>query len=281
MIDFLSKTKEGFRDLLGKRVDELSKDELEEVLISSDLGYEFVEDLLDKLPSKIVKGRLYNELFRYLAPQKDLPRSKPYVDIVMGVNGAGKTTSIAKLARFYKAKGENVLLVAGDTFRAAAIEQLSLWAKQLDVQIISSKIGADAAGLCFDAIKHAQKKSYDRVIIDTAGRLENKANLMKELEKIFRVCAKIPDIILRKIIVIDGTQGTMAINQANVFRQSFGLDGLMITKLDGTAKGGAVFAISKQLELPFLFVGVGEKQDDIVVFDNDTFTQDFVDGIFA
>lgn len=281
----LKKTASAFSEIIPKKQISLPKDLLEEALIEADLSYEFLEALLETLPSKVLKDRLYNELIRFFDKEPTFLKqdlTKPQSQLIIGVNGAGKTTSIAKLAHFYKQKGENVLLVAADTFRAGAVEQLNLWAKRLDLEIVSSNQGADSASVCFDGINKAKAKNFDRVIIDTAGRLQNKTNLLKELEKIMRICAKAdPNAPTQKLLVIDATQGNMASLQASIFKEHFGIDGIILTKLDGSSKAGAVFSIVKDLDLPILFVGLGEKHTDLVEFSPKDFVNDFVSLIYG
>ncbi len=279
----LSKTSEAFREIIPEKQAEIDKELLEEALVEADMGYELVEEILDPLPSKVVKGRLYNELIRQFPEFKKPPEvQKPFIDLIIGVNGAGKTTTIAKLATKYKNENQKVLLAAGDTFRAAAIEQLKSWAEKIDVAIVFTKHGHDSSAVAYDAIESAKAKDLDRVIIDTAGRLHNQVNLANELDKIIRICGKAkagsPD---RKLLILDGTQGTMAIEQAKIFNERVKVDGVVITKLDGTAKGGAVFAVAKELNLPILFIGVGEKAEDLVEFKADEFVDSFVDSIYG
>ena len=206
----------------------------------------------------------------------------PFVELIVGVNGAGKTTTISKLAQRYKNNGKKVILGAGDTFRAAAIEQLTLWAKKLDIPIISSNQGHDPSAVAFDTIDSAKAKGYDNVIIDTAGRLHTQTNLANELKKINRICDKAHNgAPHRTILIIDGTQGNSAISQAKAFNEMIGVDGIIITKLDGTAKGGSVFSIAYALELPILFVGTGEQPDDLTPFNKYEFVDSLLDAIFV
>lgn len=279
----LEKTTQAIRTIIPKGQAEVEKDLLEEALIEADMGYDLVEEIITPLPSKVVKGRLYNELIRQFPEFKEKPEAtKPHVDLIIGVNGAGKTTTIAKLAKKYSNEKEKVLLAAGDTFRAAAIEQLKTWADKLDIPIVYTKQGHDSSAVAYDAIESAKAKDIDRVIVDTAGRLHNQTNLANELDKIVRICGKAkegsPD---RKLLILDGTQGTMAIEQAKIFNERVDVDGVIITKLDGTAKGGAVFAVAKELKLPILFIGVGEKAEDLVPFKADEFVDSFVDSIYG
>ena len=206
----------------------------------------------------------------------------PTVILMVGVNGVGKTTTIAKLAYKYINEGQKVMMIAGDTFRAAAIEQLSTWATKLDVPIIKTKQGHDASAVAFDTISAAIARNMDEVIIDTAGRLQTQTNLNNELKKIVKVCSKAMDNAPHlKLMILDGTQGNSAIAQARAFNEIVGVDGIIVTKLDGTAKGGALFSISNQLELPIFYVGIGEKQDDLVEFSPDDFVDSLLDEIYT
>ena len=204
------------------------------------------------------------------------------MELIIGVNGAGKTTTIAKLAHNYKKEGKNVLLGAADTFRAAAIEQLKSWADKIDVGIVYTQQGHDPSAVAYDTISSAVAKKIDHVIIDTAGRLHNQVNLANELKKIVRICDKaLLGAPHRKILVLDGTQGTSAINQAKAFHEMVGIDAIIITKLDGTAKGGSLFGIAKALGLPIAYVGVGEGRDDLIPFDPDAYIETILDAIFV
>ncbi len=204
------------------------------------------------------------------------------LDLIIGVNGAGKTTTVAKLANLYKVRGKKPLLVAADTFRAAAVEQLDLWAKNIGVDIIKGKTGADSSGLCYDAVLSAKARGLDKILIDTAGRLENNQNLLNELDKIVRVVKKADEnLIINKYLIIDATQGTMALNQARVFNQHLQLDGIIVTKLDGTSRAGAIFSIVRDLGLPILFTGLGEGVLDLVSFNAKDFVEGFVSAIYG
>lgn len=282
----LQKTVSAITDIVGSKRDTITKDELEEILVTSDIDYEIVEEMLDSLPSSINKVALQNSLSAifFSSSAKEAAKiysKKPFVDLIIGVNGAGKTTTISKLANMAKKDGKNVVLGAGDTFRAAAVEQLTIWANRLGVNIVTSKIGADPSSVAYDTINSAISKEADYVVIDTAGRLHTQTNLAEELKKIVRVCEKaMPGAPHRKIAIIDATAGSSAVNQAKAFDSMVGLDAVIVTKLDGTAKGGAIFSIVKQLGLPILYVGVGEKPDDIEQFDTKTFVDEFVGAIF-
>lgn len=280
----LAKTFESIAQIkLGQK--KITKDLLEELLLEADVNYEIVEEILYYLPpSEQVKKedlkRVMQSYFLYDYPS--LPEFKPFVELVLGVNGAGKTTSIAKLANLYKNTGEKVILGACDTFRAGAIEQLRLWAEKLGLEIVSSKQGHDPSAVAFDTISKAVAKGFDRVIIDTAGRLQNQKNLANELEKIIKIANKaLQGAPHRKILVLDGTQGNAGILQAKAFNELVKLDGVIITKLDGTAKGGALFSVARELELPLLYIGVGESAEDLVEFNASVYLDAFLEPIFA
>ncbi|TQR33057.1 signal recognition particle-docking protein FtsY [Campylobacter sp. MIT 99-7217] len=281
MFDFLKKTFQ----IRAKNTDKISKEELEEILLEADVSYEIVEEIMYYLPpSEEVKKEDLERVMRsyFLYENKKEIQEKPFVELILGVNGAGKTTSIAKLAHLYKKEEQKVILGACDTFRAGAIEQLKLWATKIGVEIVASSQGHDPSAVAFDCISKAKAKGYDRVIIDTAGRLQNQKNLASELEKIVRICAKaMPNAPHRKILVLDGTQGNAAILQAKAFNELVKLDGVIITKLDGTARGGALFSVARDLELPILYVGVGEGMNDLLEFHRDIFIKDLLALIFA
>lgn len=269
---------------LGAKSDRLDFDTIEEILIESDMTYEIVTLAMDGLPKMITREQLRHRLislfeFAPIIDTTNLP--KPYIQLIIGVNGAGKTTTIAKLANMYKKAGNRVILGAGDTFRAAAIEQLSIWASKLDVPIIKTKQGHDSSAVAFDTIQSAVAKNIDNCIIDTAGRLQTQSNLNKELEKIVKVCSKAKEgAPHQKLLILDGTQGNSAIAQAKAFHQIVGVDGIIVTKLDGTSKGGALFSISNELELPILYVGIGESAEDLIPFSPDDFVDSLLDGIY-
>ncbi|EAH5983013.1 signal recognition particle-docking protein FtsY [Campylobacter upsaliensis] len=262
----------------------ISKDLLEEILLEADVAYEIVEEIIYYLPptdevKKADLKRVMGAYFLYEKPEFDM--QKPFVELILGVNGAGKTTSIAKLANLYKKQGQKVILGACDTFRAGAIEQLRLWAEKIGVQIVLSNQGHDPSAVAFDTISKAKARDFDRVILDTAGRLQNQKNLANELEKIVRICEKaMINAPHRKILVLDGTQGNAGILQAKAFNELIRLDGVIITKLDGTAKGGALFSIARELELPIFYVGVGEKMDDLYEFDANAYLDTLLEPIF-
>jgi fused signal recognition particle receptor len=240
---------------------------------------------MDGLPEMITRKQLRHRLVMLFehAPDIDLSNlPKPFVRLIIGVNGAGKTTTIAKLANKSKKEGKSVLLGAGDTFRAAAIEQLDTWASKLNVPIVKTKQGHDASAVAYDTISSAIAKNIDNVIIDTAGRLQTQTNLSNELKKIVKVCGKaMENAPHQKLMILDGTQGNSAIAQARAFNEMIGIDGIIVTKLDGTAKGGALFSISNQLELPIFFVGTGETADDLMQFSPDNFVDSLLDEIYT
>ncbi len=281
----LSKTLEAIKSVAPKPQEKISKELLEEVLLEADVDYELVEEILYYLPpQKMVNRadvrRVLGAYFIY-ETKEITTQNPPFVELVLGVNGAGKTTTIAKLAYSYKEAGKSVILGASDTFRAAAVEQLKRWSEKIDVPIVATKQGHDPSAVAFDTISSAKAKKIDNVIIDTAGRLQNQTNLVNELKKITRICNKAHEgAPHRKILVIDGTQGNSAIAQAKAFHELVGIDGIIITKLDGTAKGGALFGIAKALELPILYVGVGESEKDLISFDAKAYVEDLLDAIF-
>ncbi|EGK8097080.1 TPA: signal recognition particle-docking protein FtsY [Campylobacter lari] len=263
----------------------ITKDLLEEMLLEADVAYEIVEEIIYYLPpnDEVKKADLERVMGTYFIYDKpELANVKPFVDLILGVNGVGKTTSIAKMAHLHKENGEKVILGACDTFRAGAIEQLKLWAQKLDIDIIATSQGHDPSAVAYDAISKALAKNYDRVILDTAGRLQNQKNLANELEKIVRISDKaMQGAPHRKILVLDGTQGVAGILQAKAFNDLVKLDGVIITKLDGTAKGGALFSIARELELPILYVGVGEQLGQIHEFNPNEYVKTLVEEIFA
>jgi len=280
----LSKTTEAIKNIIPEKKEKYPKDLIEEVLIESDIEYELVEGIINRLPNEVSREDLRKELSKIFGNIKPYtpPNAKPFVELIIGVNGAGKTTTIAKLANKYKKENKKVILAAGDTFRAAAIEQLTKWAQKLDIPIIATKQGHDPSAVAYDAISSAIAKGYDNVIVDTAGRLHTQTNLANELKKIVRVMDKaLPGAPHKKILILDGTQGNSAIAQAKAFNEMVGIDGIIITKLDGTAKGGALFSIVWNLNLPVFYIGVGEKEDDLIEFDKDTFINTILDGIFS
>ncbi|PHO17032.1 signal recognition particle-docking protein FtsY [Malaciobacter molluscorum LMG 25693] len=281
----LEKTFSNIKTIVPHKKEKISFDDIEELLIEADMEYEIIEKAMDGLPEMITRKQLRHRLVMLFehAPDVDLSNlPKPFVRLIIGVNGAGKTTTIAKLATREKKNNKSVILGAGDTFRAAAIEQLSSWAEKIDVPIIKTKQGHDPSAVAFDTISSAVARDIDNVIIDTAGRLQTQTNLNNELKKIVKVCSKaMENAPHQKLLIIDGTQGNSAIAQAKAFNEMVQVDGIIVTKLDGTAKGGALFSISNQLELPIFYVGVGEKQDDLIEFSPDDFVDSLLDEIYT
>ncbi len=279
----LAKTLENIVGVKGENK-KITKDLLEEILLGADVSYEIVEEIIYYLPpqNEVKKEDLKRVMGSYfLYEKKETNQEKPFVELILGVNGAGKTTSIAKLAYLYKNQNQKVILGACDTFRAGAIEQLKLWAQKVDVDIVLTAQGHDPSAVAFDTISKAKAKDFDRVIIDTAGRLQNQKNLAHELEKIVRISNKaLEGAPHRKILVLDGTQGNAGILQAKAFNELVKLDGVIITKLDGTAKGGALFSIARELELPIFYVGVGEQMTDLQEFNANAYLDTLLDPIF-
>ncbi|BEJ73778.1 TPA: signal recognition particle-docking protein FtsY [Campylobacter jejuni] len=279
----LAKTLENIVGIKGENK-KITKDLLEEILLEADVSYEIVEEIIYYLPpqNEVKKEDLKRVMGSYfLYEKKETNQEKPFVELILGVNGAGKTTSIAKLAYLYKNQNQKVILGACDTFRAGAIEQLKLWAQKVDVDIVLTAQGHDPSAVAFDTISKAKAKDFDRVIIDTAGRLQNQKNLAHELEKIVRISNKaLEGAPHRKILVLDGTQGNAGILQAKAFNELVKLDGAIITKLDGTAKGGALFSIARELELPIFYVGVGEQMTDLQEFNASAYLDTLLDPIF-
>lgn len=298
----MKKTKEGFfsklsRAIVGKSViDEDVLDGIEEALVASDLGVDTTMKVIDRLEERVHKDKYMNlkelgelvrdEIMSLLevgdsdeqAPEPFDFSKKPYVIMVVGVNGVGKTTTIGKLASMLKAKGKKVVLGAADTFRAAAVDQLTIWAERAGVDIVKQGMGADPASVAFDTVNAAVARGADVVIIDTAGRLHNKVNLMNELTKIRNVMRKvIPDAPHEVLLVLDGSTGQNAYMQAREFAKATDITALAVTKLDGTAKGGVVIGIVDQFRIPVKFVGVGEGVDDLKVFDK----REFINSIFT
>lgn len=279
----LAKTLENIVGIKGENK-KITKDLLEEILLEADVSYEIVEEIIYYLPpqNEVKKEDLKRVMGSYfLYEKKETNQEKPFVELILGVNGAGKTTSIAKLAYLYKNQNQKVILGACDTFRAGAIKQLKLWAQKVDVDIVLTAQGHDPSAVAFDTISKAKAKDFDRVIIDTAGRLQNQKNLAHELEKIVRISNKaLEGAPHRKILVLDGTQGNAGILQAKAFNELVKLDGVIITKLDGTAKGGALFSIARELELPIFYVGVGEQMTDLQEFNASAYLDTLLDPIF-
>ena len=290
----LEKTRNGFMSSVNSVISSFTKiddeliEELEEIMIMADIGANTASDICDKLRSKIKENRITEpEEIKLLL--KDILSdmcdgdtklhldTKPSVIMVIGVNGVGKTTTIGKLACRLKSEGENVMLAAADTFRAAAIEQLALWAERADVQLVKNVAGTDPAAVIYDAVNSAKARGADVLICDTAGRLHNKKNLMDELAKMYRVIAReLPDANVEALLVLDAATGQNAVNQAKEFKSVTDITGIVLTKLDGTAKGGVIISINNELEIPVKFIGVGEQIDDLQPFDNKA----FVDALF-
>ncbi len=280
-----SKTTKAIKDVAPKKKKKITIDEFEDILLEADVNYELVELFLEDLPNSIDRITAYNRLisvFQYEANWKFYnKKDRPFVDMIVGVNGAGKTTTIAKLAKLYQKEGRSVILGAGDTFRAAAIEQLTKWANRLDIPIISTKQGHDPSAVVYDTISSAKARDIDVVIIDTAGRLHTQTNLGEELKKMVRIANKaMENAPHRKILILDGTQGSSSINQAKVFNKMIGIDGIIITKLDGTAKGGSVLSIANELKMPIYYIGTGESPDDLIRFKANEYVNTILDEIF-
>lgn len=291
--DGLSKTKNGItgkiEDLIKsyQKIDEELFEELEEILVTADIGVQTTMDIIEDLQDKVkerkitdpqeVKELLKEKLIEILneLPDSSLNiKSSPAIVLVVGVNGVGKTTSIGKIAHRLKLEGRKVLLAAGDTFRAAAIDQLKIWGDRVGVDVIKHQEGSDPAAVIYDAIQAAKARNTDVLICDTAGRLHNKKNLMNELGKVFRIVEReYPNALKEVLLVLDATTGQNAVQQAKTFGEVANITGLVLTKLDGTAKGGVVVAISKELGIPVKFIGVGEKMEDLQEFDPKTFVE--------
>lgn len=259
-------------------------EELEEILISSDVSVATAEEVVERVKEKAIEGKLKDEVYvtdllrgilTEILEEAEVPDlSYPCVIMLVGVNGVGKTTTIGKLAHYFLEKGKSVTVAAADTFRAAASEQLAVWADRAKVRIVKHEEGSDPAAVIFDAVSSAKAKGTDVVIVDTAGRLHVKDNLMKELQKMDRVVTReYPEADFLKLLVLDATTGQNAVSQARTFDEAVELDGLVLTKLDGTAKGGFVFSLAAELALPVIFAGVGEKMEDLERFDAKSFVE--------
>ena len=295
---FFSKLKEGLKktkDNIGKKIfaaisgralDDDFYEELEEAMLTADMGVTATEQILDEFKDEVYREKITdtekakNLLKRIMVDSisYDIPDyDYPLVILLAGVNGVGKTTAIGKLANYFKSIGKSVVVAAADTFRAAASDQLEVWADRANVRIIKHKEGSDPASVVFDAISSAKARGDDVILVDTAGRLHNKKNLMDELKKIHKVIIReLPNADYRSYIVLDATTGQNALSQVEIFSEAIDIDGIILTKLDGTAKGGVVMAISAEQEIPVVFVGVGEKIDDLLPFN----PEEFVDAIF-
>lgn len=290
----LAKTSASFGEgiasiFLGKKeIDDELLEEIETLLLTSDVGFEATNTIIENLTQKIKRKQLADSGALYLALKEELvamlkpveqpliidAEQKPYVILVVGVNGAGKTTTIGKLAKNLQLQGKKVMLAAGDTFRAAAVEQLQVWGERNNIAVVAQHTGADSASVIFDAVQSAKSKGIDVLIADTAGRLHNKENLMEELKKVRRVINKIDNNAPHEtLLVLDAGTGQNALSQAKLFNQSVELTGLVLTKLDGTAKGGVIFALANQMQLPIRYIGVGEGIDDLRPFQAEPFVQ--------
>ncbi len=293
----LSKTRSGLTQgianlVMGrKQIDEELLEDLETQLLTADVGVEATQSIIEDLTQRVARKQLTdpdallaalhedmrNMLAPVSSPLKIPPSERPFVLLMVGINGAGKTTSIGKIARHLLDQGHSVMLAAGDTFRAAAVEQLQTWGERNHVPVVAQQQGSDSASVIFDALQAAQARRVDVLIADTAGRLHTQSNLMEELKKIKRVVAKLDAAAPQEImLVVDAGTGQNALNQAQQFNAAVGLTGITLTKLDGTAKGGIIFAIAKQLGIPIRFIGVGEAIEDLRPFD----AADFVDALF-
>ena len=299
----LEKTKQGFFERISKvivgktSVDDDVLDQLEEALIGADVGVDTTLAIIERIQERVKKDKyvstselnqiLYDEIANLLidTPQDlagfQVPTAnKPFITLVVGVNGVGKTTTIGKLAHHFKAAGNEVLLGAADTFRAAAVDQLTIWSERVGVPIVKQNMGADPSSVAFDTVQSALARKSDIVFIDTAGRLHNKAHLMDELNKIKRVIQKqIPDAPHEVLLVLDGSTGQNALEQAKQFMAVTNVTALAITKLDGTAKGGVLLAIAHQCKIPVKYIGVGEQLDDLILFDKVAFVQSLFKGV--
>lgn len=291
ILDGVKKTKDNFQKKLfyafsAKELDDEFYDNLEEALLAADMGITATESVIEELKDEVFQNKVKvpedakGLLRQILIDDIDFEIDEyeyPLVILLSGVNGVGKTTAIGKLANYFHTQGKSVVVAAADTFRAAASEQLEVWGERAGVRVIKHGEGSDPAAVVFDAIASAKAKGTDVILVDTAGRLHNKVNLMNELKKICRVVEReLPNADFRKYLVLDATTGQNALSQAEIFGEAIDVDGIILTKLDGTAKGGVVVAISEELELPVLFVGVGEKIDDLIPFD----PTDFVNALF-
>ncbi|KAB7742235.1 signal recognition particle-docking protein FtsY [Parvibaculum sedimenti] len=272
---------------IRKKLDRATLDELEELLIAADLGIDTAASVADavgkdrydkEVTPEEIRGIVASEISKVLAPVAKPfaidAEKKPFVVLMVGVNGAGKTTTAAKIAAKAKRDGKSVMLAAGDTFRAAAVEQLKVWGERIGVPVVTTKVGGDAAGLAYEALARAKEEKTDLLLIDTAGRLQNKADLMAELEKIVRVLKKLdPEAPHATLLVLDATTGQNAVNQVEIFGKIANVTGLVMTKLDGTARGGILVAIAQRFGMPVHLIGIGEGIDDLQPFDADTFAR--------
>ena len=294
--DGLFKTHEGLVSKIDqlmagrKKIDEDLLAELEEILITSDIGVKTTQELLDNVTAKVrskeledadlLKKNLQEQIFHILSQQEkpiNLEAARPFIIMVIGVNGTGKTTTLGKMAQKFKTQGKAVLLVAADTFRAAAIEQLEIWGQRAGCEVIKQKSGSDPSAVVFDALRAAKSRGSDVILVDTAGRLHTKINLMEELKKVKRIMDReMPGAPHEILLVLDATTGQNAITQAKMFNQALGVTGIALTKLDGTAKGGILIAISDELKIPLRYIGIGEKVEDLREFN----AREFVEALF-
>lgn len=287
-----SKITTGISDIFTKKkLDNATLDELEELLLTADMGIKATSKIIENFSQKKqdkeitdieIRTALASDIENILKPceqQFSIDNTKkPFVVLMIGVNGAGKTTTIGKLASKFKAQGKKISFIAGDTFRAAAVEQLKIWAERSDINIFTGPDGCDSAGLCYDGLQNAIKNGDDIVFIDTAGRLQNKNGLMDELKKIVKVIQKvIPDAPHKTLLTLDATTGQNAISQVETFKNMVGIDGLIITKLDGSSKGGIVVAIAQETQLPIYYIGVGEKIEDLDLFNAHDYSMSLLD----
>ena len=291
----LSKTKQSLvrnvdQVLFGeKKIDRDLFEDLEEMLITADVGPAFAEELIDEmkviakrseLSSPDVLRTIMRDNILFILKQREaplvIPKNGLYTVMVVGVNGTGKTTTIGKIANEFKGRGHNVMLAAADTFRAAAIEQLEVWGERVGIPVIKQKMGADPSAVVFDAVQAARARGCDVLVIDTAGRLHTKVNLMEELRKVKRIMGReFPGAPHEVLLVLDATTGQNAVSQAKMFNEAIGVTGLVLTKLDGTAKGGIIIRLAKEFEIPIRYIGIGEKMDDLRPFDS----KEFVDAL--
>ena len=298
LTDGLTRTRKSFSNglanlVLGKKtIDDALFESLETLLLTADIGIESTDFLMEKMMDRVnrkqlsdpeaLSAALKEEMVTLLKPyEKPLEiNQKPFIILMVGINGAGKTTSIAKIANYYLKQGKSVMLAAGDTFRAAAIDQLQVWGERNGVAVVAQQPGADSASVIYDGIQSAMAKNIDILIADTAGRLHTQAHLMNELKKVKRVIQKInPEAPHETMLIVDASIGQNALNQAREFKEAIGLNSISVTKLDGTARGGMVFAITQHTQLPIRFIGVGEQMDDLKPFEANTFVDALFEGL--